>query len=361
MEDRFRSNNFDLIRLLAAMQVVVFHGIAHFEVQQELSLLRELLKPFPGVPVFFFASGFLISRSYRSNDRIVDYAQNRCLRIFPALLACTLVAISSVYLTGYLANSDVGAGRLVAWILGQITIVQFYNPEFMRGFGTGVLNGSLWTITVELQFYAITPIVYWMSRRAGDRARISLQLTTILFLMILHVAYYQLRPEFGELFFFKLAGVSFIPWIYMFLLGAFFQEHFETFHRWLSGRALLALAAYVVIVYLVNHVLGFRLGNGINPLMFVPLAALTFAAAYSRPSLGARLLGRNDISYGVYLYHIPVINLFLYYGFIGQGRYLFAAVVVTTALGLLSWQLLEKPCLRLKRHPFNPLRTRGSP
>ena len=360
MEGRFRDNNFDLLRLLAAMQVMLFHGISHFQLEQDLPVLLEVLRPFPGVPIFFFVSGFLISRSYKSNSRIAEFVQNRSLRIFPALVVCTLAALLSVYLTGYLANVDLGAGQFVLWVLGQVTIVQFYNPEFMRGFGTGVLNGSLWTITVELQLYMMTPIVYWVFRRVGARATTSLQLALILCLMSLHVLYYQFRPGFGDSLVFKLLGVSFIPWFYMFLLGAFFQEHFEMFHRWLSGRALSVLAGYVVIVYLANHVFGLRLGNGINPLIFVPLAALTFTAAYSFPSLSERLFRRNDISYGVYVYHAPVMNLFLYYGVVGQVWNLGAVVAVTTVLALLSWFLVERPCLRLKKHAFNPLRRRAT-
>ncbi len=123
MEGRFRDNNFDLLRLLAAMQVMLFHGISHFQLEQDLPVLLEVLRPFPGVPIFFFVSGFLISRSYKSNSRIAEFVQNRSLRIFPALVVCTLAALLSVYLTGYLANVDLGAGQFVLWVLGQVTIV----------------------------------------------------------------------------------------------------------------------------------------------------------------------------------------------------------------------------------------------
>ena len=45
--------------------------------------------------------------------------------------------------------------------------VKTKHPDFLRGYGVGVLNGSLWTIPVELQFYALVPLIYWsLSLRA---------------------------------------------------------------------------------------------------------------------------------------------------------------------------------------------------
>lgn len=41
---------------------------------------------FPGVPIFFFISGFLISKSFEENSVLKEYALNRILRIYPGLL-----------------------------------------------------------------------------------------------------------------------------------------------------------------------------------------------------------------------------------------------------------------------------------
>ncbi len=160
MQNLFRVNNFNIIRLIAALQVAILHTMSHLEVEHTSSVMLSISSYFPGVPIFFFVSGFLISKSYENNSLIKEYASNRILRIYPALVICTFVAIFSIYLTGYLENRNFSTIEFVLWLVGQISFFQFYNPEFMREFGTGVMNGSLWTISVELQFYLMVPIIY---------------------------------------------------------------------------------------------------------------------------------------------------------------------------------------------------------
>ena len=69
-----RNNNFDLIRLFAAFQVVFWHGSVHFDITEALFGFLSVLYHFPGVPIFFTISGFLISHSLeRNNFRLKQY------------------------------------------------------------------------------------------------------------------------------------------------------------------------------------------------------------------------------------------------------------------------------------------------
>ena len=56
-----RENNLNLIRLLAALQVAISHSLTHLDIKTEwlLFLNNNFFKYFPGVPIFFFISGFL--------------------------------------------------------------------------------------------------------------------------------------------------------------------------------------------------------------------------------------------------------------------------------------------------------------
>lgn len=60
--NNYKGNNcFDLIRLFAALQVVIGH--ASFHLKTEVGLVGELLKNFPGVPIFFVISGYCVTKS----------------------------------------------------------------------------------------------------------------------------------------------------------------------------------------------------------------------------------------------------------------------------------------------------------
>ena len=74
----FRDNNFDLVRLFAAFQVALNHSIKHLKVGDGVFVaVNDLLKLFPGVPIFFFVSGFLISRSFERNSAVSYFVHNR--------------------------------------------------------------------------------------------------------------------------------------------------------------------------------------------------------------------------------------------------------------------------------------------
>lgn len=363
MKKIFKVNNFDIIRLIAAFQVAIQHIVYHLEVEHVAPTIFKLLNLFPGVPVFFFISGFLISKSYENNPIITEYAKNRILRIYPALIICTVLAALSVYLSAYFSKTHAGVSEIVILILGQISIFQFYNPNFMRAFGTGVLNGSLWTITVELQFYIVIPILYWIFGLAKPTNKSNTKIVLlILFFMVFHIARYHFIKEYKENLLFKLWGVSFFPWIYMFLVGVLFQKNFSTLYRLLSGKVLYVLPVYLVCSYFLVHYFGWEIGigNGINPVLFFLLAILIFSFAYSYSALSSNIFKGNDISYGVYIYHIPVVNLLIYYGYITNASYVFVAIVVITLIAIASWLLIEKPSMKLKKHPLNPLESMRS-
>jgi len=185
----FRFNNFDLLRLIAAMQVVVLHsvGILKIDPNSAVNGLLQFIHLFPGVPIFFFISGFLISKSYESNHKIYEYSQNRILRLYPALIICVAFSMVLIFISGYMATVDASVFDWSFLFLAKTTIIQFYNPDFMRAYGDGVLNGSLWTITVELQFYFMVPIIYTLFKLHGsEKTNLKLITLVILFLLINH-------------------------------------------------------------------------------------------------------------------------------------------------------------------------------
>lgn len=346
----FKINNFDLIRLLAALEVVCSHTLRYLKIVPPDSIIIQLLNLFPGVPIFFFISGFLISKSWESSPNLKKYTINRVLRIYPALVICTILAMISVACTGYFSANQIGISKVLPWFLAQISIIQFYNPGFMRSYGTGVLNGSLWTIAVELQFYLLTPLLYWLFKLKPNKGILTKLIFITLFFMIFHIIRYPFLQDFSTHIGYKLFGVSFLPWFYMFLVGVIFQKYFKPIHQLLKGRALPLLALYLPLALLSSTYLNFGIGSGLNPILYLLLASLIFAVAYTKPSLSKKIFNGNDISYGVYIYHIPIVNLFMFHNFYSSGIYLFSILALTIIFAYASWQLIEKPSLNLKKH-----------
>lgn len=358
--DLFRTNNFDLIRLCVALQVAISHGLSHLGVNASAEL--GWLSYFPGVPVFFFVSGFLISRSYESAGSLGDYLVNRTLRIYPALVVCTLASLLALLATGYLSANSVGIDPTVAWVLGQITIFQFYNPDFLRGFGIGVVNGSLWTIAIELQFYVLVPIVYGLIRRVAPDKRgfdAILVLAALVFLCI-NVAYFAVDPAQWNTMSRKLLGVSFIPWLYMFLLGVMGQRSFCPSAR--IGRFPRPHLPRGIRAIVFPHR---RCGPAPQRQRHQPPSVSP--AGRTGPVLrlfdaetGGHAAGQERyLLWHLHLSHADNQSIRL----LGHGRQdLASGCCVGNRLlaAFLSWRLVERPALSKKSHPFYPVAAAGN-
>jgi len=333
-------NNFDLLRLFAASQVVLSHASSHLE--HSYSVLS-FLSLFPGVPIFFFLSGFLIYGSYESSseneNQIPNFYSKRVLRLYPGLWACLLFSIFLVWNSGYLENITLNIKEITLWFIAQMTAFQFYNPDFLRGFGVGALNGALWTISVELQFYLLVPLVF----KLMQQKKVFIFSTIVIFI-IFNMSNAYLNDKDNIIL--KLINVSFAPWFYMFLVGAFFAKFKEYISSVLNINIFVLFAA-LVSIYFMSDYLGLGWGNKINPIGYALIVAIVINLAYTKPTLSDRILGRNDISYGVYIYHMPIINYILYIYGPGEVQFI-SAILGTLLLALLSWFLIESPSLKLK-------------
>ena len=141
----------------------------------------------------------------------------------------------------------------------------------------------------------------------------------------------------------------------MFLVGVIFLRHKFALIELVAGRFIFWLAAYLCLSWMSFKLNFLPLGNQISPILFILLSFTTLSAAYSRRYVSNRLIGINDISYGIYIFHMPVINFMIYNNLTGGTKFFFIALLVTVILGAVSWFLIEKPSLRLKTNPLNVL------
>ena len=149
----FYVNNFDILRLITALLVLVNHSFTHLQIP--VPNWYAFIQPFQPVPMFFVMSGFLISSSLERNSDLYQYFTNRFSRIFPGLWVCVLLTI---VVFSVLAGVNFLHVEAIPWLIAQFAGF-IYTPSFLNDFGYGSYNGSLWTLVVELQFYAIRKVL----------------------------------------------------------------------------------------------------------------------------------------------------------------------------------------------------------
>lgn len=335
-----RLNNFDLIRLVAAMEVVLWHGIEHLGLGAP-PLLRELLGTFPGVPIFFVVSGYLVTASFRRSFGIDQYFKNRALRIFPGLWACFIFSSGSIAIVHGFESANLLT--VATWIIPNIVGIS-YTPTFLRDFGTGSVNGSLWTIPVELQFYLILPMLVPFLGRNGLR-----WIGVFVAGLIASLLYIHFLRGMASSFAVNVSLRALPTWLYMFMLGMFFELRQDWVRRFMVDRFAIWITAYMIWSAVARAAGVNTVGNAASPVVLIPLAGVVVSAAYSYRQTSVRVLGHNDISYGVYLYHMPIINLIVSTApFLMNWGGLIVCVVLTSAVAAGSWAWVERPALRRK-------------
>ena len=336
-ERPFRQNNFDLIRLLAALQVVLFHSIGRLTLHAGAWSVP--LSFFHGVPVFFVASGFLVSASYerqRGDER--RYFRNRAARIFPGLWVCLFVTLLVTYVLGFRPHRPADFAWLPAQMCGLI-----YTPPFLQSFGSGTYNGALWTIPLELQFYLVLPLVYRIVlRNRSDRA-LWWTFGCFLALSLLLARFVPVVIGPGEPLINKLVRYSFLPQFYLFLYGVVLQRYRAFELNFIAGKAIPWALLYVAFCYL-SPARPVFLSLG---MLLLATSAISAAYSFSHPG---RILRGYDISYGVYIYHGLIINLLVTYGAVGSWRYMPLLITTTLAAAYLSWRFVERPVLQMLRN-----------
>ena len=344
----WRVNNFDLLRLLAALQVAVVHSIGILKPTGYFArLLGAGLDRFPGVPIFFVISGVLISKSYEHSDSLRDFLRNRCLRIFPGLWVCLVVSVAVILALGVGSLGRITAPDWLLWWAGQMSIFQNLQASFLKPLSTG-LNRSLWTIPIELEFYIVLPALYGilrLRRRLGNMRLLAIALASLAVQLLI----VNSHRSVGQVRAYSLLEVTLAPYLWMFLVGVSIQRNWSTVRGWLFGRAHWWGLGYLMLCAAARWLRVDTGGNNMSPVYLLPLAGLIVSLAMSAPQLSDRILRHHDVSYGLYLYHMLVIDLLVGLAAPSAWASFAAAIIVSLGLAALSWTLIEKQYLRGKR------------
>lgn len=329
----FKNNSLNTFRLLAAIEVLYGHTLEHLGLA-DIPIFGDFIRSFAGVPVFFTLSGFLIWQSIGRSHSFGDYAKKRFWRIFPELWVAVAVEIVVLLL---LYHQPIDWPKLGLFAVGQATLFQFWTPDFLRGYGCGTPNGALWTITVLIQFYFLAYFFYKQLKNKRLYVWVGVIVISIIIAWLTPVIKNAL-----PLYISKLYSVSIIPYLWMFLIAAFAAEYKEKVLPFLKKYwwIFIALLLFKRFVLHWDVVLALYTCFG-TLLLFCGLVG--FAYAFPRLNI------KTDISYGVYIYHMTVVNALIALGFVGQSWTLWVVMGVTCLLAWLSTVTIGKLSMKQKQ------------
>lgn len=340
---------FDLLRLLLATGVVLWHsfplstGSPDLIEQTPFWFLISAM-----VPMFFALSGFLVTAS-AERTKAGAFLLNRCARIFPALVTVILV---SAFIVGPLFTTlplaDYFTDKLFfRYLLGLTGLVSFALPGVFETLPTANnVNGSLWTVPHELLCYAMVVglMLLGLLRRTW--------FVVLLFAAIFALAAFAemgsrpailspLAPLLDSRHFAQ--GSKIIPF---FLMGSIL---YTARHKVPDSNLLGLLSLAIVLAVGVFVEPAARKG----PLLWLATALpLTYIVVWLglRPMKMPAFLQGKDLSYGVYLWHFPILQILVLTLGIGVWWQLFGlALLPVGVVAWLSWVYVEKPALILRK------------
>lgn len=341
------NNNFDLLRLIAALLVIYGHSFwalpAKAHPEPVLNFTQLEYTGSLAVYAFFLLSGLLVSKSFASQRSTVVFMTHRVSRILPAFFVCTV-------LTAFVIGPFVTTLRPFEYFRDPLLMHWWWHTvTLMFGVGTylpgvfpdtpirSLVNATTWTLPVEIKCYALV-LAAGLCGAIGNRGRtivVCVLAITGLFFLATHPTSIRAIDDVVA----KPLGYSFYP-VVMFLVGMLGYAFRQSII--LDGRIAIAL----LIAYFVSRT------TSVGIVLFYPAFVYGVATFASLRALRFRLPG--DYSFGLYLWGFPVQQIVADIN-PTMNNYLGLLIVIpaTLLLAVVSWHLVEQPAIRFAANLLN--------
>jgi peptidoglycan/LPS O-acetylase OafA/YrhL len=353
------ANNFDLLRLFAAIFVVFGHSFDLLRLPEPLGSVVPAGWGYVGVLVFFSISGFLVSRSWVSDPRLTSFAIKRALRLLPALVVALVL---SALVLGPLVSTESSQAYFQnpatkGYIIENAVMQSDYQLPgvFLHNPYPAAVNGSLWTLPLEVKAYTFLALLGFIGLLTRGRI---LMIGVAALGVVACVTAWQASVPGMPYFIASLVNIQVNPVLVHYAkLGAFtlFAEMFAAFT---VGAALFALRRWIPLVWQLG--LCAAVAWGVTTIAFhgskfetstVVLAPyIVLCLAYL--SVGWIRLPRlfGDYSYGIYIYAFPIQQTVVDLLHPSSGWILFVvSLPITFIVAVVSWHAVESRALDLKR------------
>ena len=337
--------------MIAAIAVIISHSFALALGDKNLGVVKDLLGISLGtiaVDIFFITSGLLVTRSLLVRTDIKFFIVSRILRIFPALIICVLFCvILGAYLSSFSLPDYLEDPELLNFIFYNSTIILtdyqelpgvFYDAPLDRS-----VNGSLWTLPWELRMYMVLigiGVLAYLLRKI--KISFPLAQVIIVFIAISSTAlyfYFHFNDNFHWFYykFFRFSSAFFIGGSLYVLRKYIFLNI-----NWL----IIAFTLMIFALYISKTIFF------IAYIFIMPYIVLCAAYLPTGKILKYNKLG--DFSYGTYIYAWPIQQtLAITILSITPYEMMFMAFLITLLLAILSWYIIEKPAMKIKKYLIN--------
>lgn len=333
-----RNNNIGLIRFVAASLVIFSHSywLTGNEADEPLMKLCGM-ETFGslGVDIFFSISGFLITKSILRQASLQSFLWARILRIFPGLITaavfCALVIgplATTLPLSRYFKRPEV-----YDFIWRQGTLLGYPNKlpgVFTQNPIPENINSPIWTLPGELFMYMLVFVGGLILFIAQKKARIIPSLV-LLFMVLLY--FWGMKYSSKYL-------IQILWWLISFGGGALCYIFRRRIH--LSNIVFIAMMACFIVLF---HFRFTYIRVAFDLVLLYGLLVFAYEPKFQIRSF----YKMGDVSYGLYIYALPVQQLIVQKVGLSNAYQLFViAYPIALCLAALSWYFIEKPSLKLK-------------
>lgn len=312
------SNSFNALRFVFCVIVIIGHSL---DISHTEWLFRNWIDMHISVCGFFILSGYWVTKSYLKNKNPKSFYTKRFLKIFPLYLITVLSCAILLVFFSTLSPKDYFCNPLFwKYVFWNCITLNFIAPSLPGVFGGNPINGALWTIKVELGFYLILPLLVYILDKLSTRRRQNIFLCVIYGLSVL---WNILLLVFAPLFGLPTQLAHQLPGFMSFFVSGMMYVY-NTTELEKTDKFLLVPAVILFILHYVTKT-EILLPFALTIIIMFLGKSWSFFSEIGQPI---------DYTYGMYLFHFPIINIFAYFGFFTATPVFSILVIIFCVLGM---------------------------